>query len=306
MRIQTIYTKDLRWVDILNPGEEEIKWVKENFKFHPLHFEALAEHQHRAHIDQGTGYDFLVLLFPVYNRQTKEIGPGEVDFFVGNGFLVTAHYGEIHTLRQIFSQVKKDSGVRDVFMRKGSGFFLYKILEALFRRSYPILDHINEDIVSLENRIFHGDGVDLLSGIALMKKNIIEFRKMMKTHKYVLEHLPRSKSSYLIFSQSKTYYRNLLEYFQNIWDVLEALKETTDTLADTNQALATQRLNNVTRLISITSAIVLPATLVAFIFGVGVEKIPFRDHPNGFWIVIGIMALASLITLWIFKKKRWL
>lgn len=305
VNIQTIHTKNLRWIDVVDPHEEEMEWVKSHFKFHLLHFEALAEHQQRPHIDHGTGYEFLVLLFPVYNRESREINPGEVDFFVGDGFLLTAHYGEIQTLKQIFSGVKNDALVRDAFMQKGSGYLLYKILEALFRRSYPILDHMNEDIVNVENRIFHGDGVNLLSRIALMKKNIIEFRKMMKTHRYVLEHLPRSKSSYLTFSQSKTYYKDLLEYSQNIWDILEALKETADTLADTNQALAAQKLNQITKLISVTSAIVLPATLIAFIFGMTSEFVPFRHHPNGFWIVITIMALVSLIMLWIFKRKKW-
>lgn len=296
----------MRWIDVINPGVEEISWLKKNYKFHPLHFDALASHQQRPHIDQGTGYDFLVLLFPVYNRATADIVPGEVDFFVGNGFLVTAHYGQIHTLKQLFAQTKQNSGVRDVFMQKGSGLLLYKVLEALLRRAYPILDHMNEDIVNLENRIFHGDGVDLLSKIALMKKNIIEFRKMMKTHRYVLEHLPKNRSSYMTFPQSKTYYRDLLEYSQNIWDILEALKETADTLAETNQALATQRLNHITKVISLTSAILLPATLVAFIFGIGIEGIPFRFHPNGFWIVITIMALSSILVVWYFKTKKWL
>ena len=292
-------------MDAVNPGKEEMEWIRKNFKFHPLHFNALAEHQQRPHIDHGAGYDFLVLLFPVYNPETREIIPGEVDLIVGGGFLMTAHYGEIFTLKQLFGQVKEESGLRDMFMQKGSGFLLYKVLEALLRRSYPILDHMNEDIVRVENKIFNSQGADLVSKTALMKKNIIEFRKMMKTHKYVLEHLPRSKSSYLVFAQSKTYYRDLLDYSQNIWDILEALKETADTLADTNQSLGAARLNQITKLISITSAIILPATFIAFIFGMTVENVPFRHHPNGFWIVISIMALASLLTLFFFKKKKW-
>ncbi len=306
MNIQTIHTKTLRWIDVVNPGEEELRWLRENFQFHELHYQAIAEHQQRPHIDQGAGYDFLVLLFPVYNRETQEIFPGEVDFLIGENFLLTAHYGEIHSLKALFTKIKDNPETRQIYLRKGSGYLLYKLLEALFRRSYPILDHINEDIEKIESYIFERHDLDLLSRIALMKKNIIEFRKMMKTHRYVLEKLPRRKTAYLSFPQSKLYYRDLLEYSSNIWDILEALKETVDTLQDTNQSLQTHRLNQITKIISIFSAILLPATLVAFLFGVGVEGIPFRHHPQGFWIVLTLMILSSLVLLLIFKGRKWL
>ncbi len=303
--IQTIHTKNLRWIDLVNPGGEETAWLRENFQFHELHFRAVAEHQQRPHIDHGEGYDFLVLLFPVYRKETQEIVAGEVDFFVGANFLITVHYGEIHTLRSFFANARDNSAFREHYATKGSGYLLYWLLENLFRRSYPILDHMNEDVTAIETRLFHGQDINLLSKIALMKKNVIEFRKMMKTHRYVLEKLPKRRTPYLAFPQSKLYYKDLLEYSANIWDILEALKETIDALHDTNQSLATHRLNEISRVISIFSAIVIPASLVAFLFGVGVEGIPFRHHPYGFWIVLGFMILASLVLIFIFKRKKW-
>jgi len=305
VNIKTIFTKRLRWIDVVNPGPEEIEWLRANFRFHNLHFQAVSQHQHRTHIDEGEGYDFIVLLFPVYDRSAKEIIPGEVDFFVGPDFLITVHYNQIYTLKALFNETRNSAELRTAHMQKGSGFLLYKILDSLFRRSYPILDHISEDITEIEQGIFHNTGVDLLSKIALMKKNIIEFRKMMKTHHYVLAKLPKRTVPYLNFPQSKLYYRDLLEYFENIWDILEALKETADTLADTNQSLVAHRLNQLTRNISIISAIVLPATLVAFLFVIELPGRPFHNNPFGFWIVGGLMALSSLLMLWLFKHKKW-
>lgn len=290
---------------MVNPGPRELLWLRKNFKFHDLHFQAIAENQQRAHMDQGEGYHMMVLLFPVYNRETKEIVPGEVDFFVGDKFFLTIHYGDIHTLNALFQKTKNEAETRNLLMQKDSGYLLYKVLEGLFRRSYPILDHMSTDINAIEKKIFHQMDINMLSQIALMKKNIIEFRKMMKTHRAVLEKLPSEKTPYLTFPQSRTYYRDLLEYSQNIWDILEALKETTETLGETNQSLATHRLNEITKLLSVLSAILLPATLVAFLFGVSVEQVPFRSHPNGFWLVGSIMAVSSLVMFAIFKHKKW-
>ena len=305
MRLRTIHTKKLRWIEIVNPGPEETTWLRDNFHFHALHFDAVAQKQQRPRLDTGEGYEFMVLLFPVYQNKTQEIVAGEVDFFVGTNFVITVHYGQMFTLKRLFEETQNDVAKRNKNMQSGPGFLLYRILESLFRRSYPILDYMSEDIEKIEKKIFRDMDIQMLSEISMMRKNIIEFRKMMKTHRYVLEKLPRANSEYLSFGQSKIYYKDLLDYSENIWDILEALKETAETLADTNQSLATHRLNQITKMISIFSAIALPATLVAFVFGIGVDGIPFRHHPYGFWIVTGIMTAGSAAVLIIFKHKKW-
>src|SRR3989338_7161699 len=305
MPAQTIYTKNLRWIDITDPKPEDVEWLRANFKFHNLHLSAVTEYQQRPHIDEGDCYDFMVLLFPVYDRQTQEIVNGEVDFFVSKNLIITVHYGQIFTLKNLFNETRNSTDIRNAFMQKGAGYLLYKVLESLFKRSYPILDHMSEDIGVIEKGVFHHRGENVLSQITLMKKNIIEFRKMMKTHRYVLEKLPKRTTIYLNFPQSKLYYRDLLEYYENIWDILEAQKETADALAETYQSLVSHRLNEITKTISIFSAIAIPATLVAFIFAVDMRGMPFSDHPQGFWIVALFMAAASLGMLWIFKSKKW-
>lgn len=305
MRIQTIHTKNLKWVDVTDPGDEELAWLRNNFRFHDHHFAAVAERQFRPHIDQGNAYDFIVLLFPVYQKDRQEIKPGEVDFIVGDNFLITVHYGQIHTLKNLFDQVKTVEAHRQAHLYQGSGFLLYKLLQNLLERSYPILDHMTADVEDLEKNIFDNLEVAMLSRIALMKKNIIEFRKMMKTHSFILEKLPRRKAPYLNFTGSRDMYKNLVDYSQNIWDILDALKETTEGLQDTNQALNAHRLNQISKFISIFSAIALPATLVAFLFGIGVEGIPFRHNPYGFWIVAGIMSAVSVSILLFFKRRNW-
>lgn len=305
MSVRTIHSKNLRWVDITNPSGSEINWLKQNFKFEEEHYQSIRERQQRPHIDQGDKYNFIVLMFPVYHEETQEILPGEVDFFIGDDFLVTVHYKEIYTMEKLFSETRDDVLVKKENMSQGSGFLLYKVLELLFRRSYPILDFMSHDVEQIEKKIFHDSDANMLSQITLMKKNIIEFRKMMKTHRFVLEQLPLKKDPYLRFPESPAHYQDLFEYSHNIWDILDALKETVETLQDTSLTLATHRLNEITRIFTILSVIVIPATLIAFWFGVGNDHIPFGSHPFGFWIIGGLMILASFSLLLIAKFKKW-
>ncbi len=305
MSLKIIHTKNLRWIDIINPGADEIKYLKDNFNFHPLDFEDIIGTAQRPKIEDRDNYQFIVMQFPVYNRAAGLIVPGEVDFFVGKDFVVTIHDGSMHTMLHIVSNVHSKDLVRQEFMSKNSGYLLFKILESLFRRSFPMLDHISKDMNTIEKEIFDNLSLKMLEKISLMKRNIIDFRKIMKTHHLIVKRLINRKESYMIFAESKNYYINLLEHAENIWDILAIQKETIDALQEANQSLASNHLNEISKIIAIFSAVFLPASLILCIFGLSVEDLPFKNSPHGFWIILFIAGLSSLLAYRYFKRKKW-
>lgn len=305
MNVKVIHTKGLRWIDVVSPGEEEMEFLKTHFSFHPLHYADVGANAEHPKIESHADYHFIVLLFPVFNRDSRTIVRGEVDFFVGNDYLITIHDGSMHTMINMVKNVDQDSEKRHEFMSKNSGLLLYKILESLFKRSFPILDHMNRDMNVIEKHLFDDLSVKMLEEISLMKRNIIDFRRIMKTHHLILKRLMNRKDSYLTFPNSKFVYSELIEQAENIWDILAIQKETIEALQDANQSLATNRLNQVTKIMTVFSAIFLPATLVMFTFGLSLKHMPLFDNPDGFWIIVAIAASASLLTLIFFKFKKW-
>lgn len=305
MNLKIAHTKNLRWIDIVNPEQKELNYLKENFKFHPLDYQDMLNMAERAKIEDRGDYTWVIMLFPVFNKTTREIRPAQVVFFAGKDYLITVHDGSMYTLINTFNGVREHAELRNLYMEKNTGFLLYQILESLLKRSFPILDHINKDISGIEKRIFTDLSIDMLKKIALMKKNIIDFRRINKTHHIVFEKLMRKKHPYLGFSSSPQYYNNLMEHNQNVWDMLVLQKETIDSLQDAHQTLATNNLNQVTKLITILSGIFLPATLIIFIFGLNLEGLPLRGTPNAFWIVLGMAAASSLAVVAYFKSKKW-
>ena len=305
MNLKAIHTKNLRWIDCINPGDAELKFLKENFNFHPLDFQDITSTSQHPKIEQRDDYHFLVLLFPVFNKTTREIHPSEVDFFISKDYLVTIHDGSMYTLVQMFQNISEHDSLRVQYMGKNSGYLLFQTLEALFRRSFPILDHINKDMSEIEDTIFADLSLKMLEKISMMKRNIIDFRRIMKTHHLILKKMMMTKDSYMVFHDSKSYYAKLLEHSENIWDILAIQKETVDALQDANQSLATNHLNQITKLITIFSGLFLPATLIIFIFQLDLPGMPFRENSNAFWIVLCLAALASTAMVAYFKRKKW-
>jgi magnesium transporter len=305
MNIKIIHTKSLRWIDVINPGDAELKYLKENFKFSALDFQDITASSQHPKIEEQDEYNFLVLLFPVFNKSSREIRPGEVDFFIGPDYLVTIHDGSMYTMLKAVNNASAHAETRNQLMARNSGFLLFQLLELLFKRSFPILDYINKDMSAIEENIFDDLSLAMLEKISLMKRNIIDFRRIMKTHHLILKKLMAIKSSYMVFPENKPLYTRLLERAENIWDILAIQKETVEALQDANQSLATNNLNQITKVITIFSGLFLPATLVIFIFQMNVGGAPFRDNPYGFWIAILIAISASGFMLAYFKYKKW-
>lgn len=300
MSLKIIHTKNLKWIDIINPNDQDLGYLKEQFPFHPLDYEDVVTPSTRPKIDAYDSYHFIILLFPFLSKDSIEIQPAEVDFFVGPNYLVSIHDGKMKTLTNLTHNVSQYDNVRNQYMSSSPGFLLFSILESLFKRSFPILDHINRSLDQAGKEIF-GSDFATLKRFSTLKKNIIIYRRIMKMHKFVLSKLMHSKQDYLQFQFSKNYFQNLIEYAENIWDVLASDKETTESYEETNQSLAAHRMNDILRTLTVFSVILFLLTFLVetFILISGKTFLPVPAILSALFIIV----FSILI---FFKNKKWL
>ncbi|MBU1164018.1 magnesium transporter CorA family protein [Patescibacteria group bacterium] len=308
-KIQTLHFKHYKWINITNPGEAEIKYLRENFKFHPLDLEDCIRPTHRTKIDIYPKYSFLVFLFPVYNRKTREIFPAEIDFFISKNYFVTINAGNMPTFVDFFRLLQISEELRGSFDGGSPERLLYEILNKLFLYCLPMLDHLIVDCDNIEKAIFDGHEKKMVSEILIIRRNIIDYRRIMQVHKNNLKKaIDNFKESPLfVLKKTDVYFDNLVDYSKEIWDALEGLKERITTLHQTNESLISFKLNDIMRILTIISVITFPITLIATVFGMNtVHAMPFLNHKYGFWMVVGIMVLIAGGMLTVFKRKRFL
>ncbi|OGE87683.1 MAG: hypothetical protein A3J07_03140 [Candidatus Doudnabacteria bacterium RIFCSPLOWO2_02_FULL_49_13] len=305
MALKIIHTKNLKWIDIVNPDDKDLLYLKENFKFHPLDFEDLVMPSIRVRIDEYSEYHFIVMLLPILNRESEEIKPVEVDFFVGKDYLITIHDGSMRTLTNLAHSVQQYDNVRAQYMQQGPGLLLSSLLELLFKRSSPILDKLNQDAAGAGRNIFSSD-INTLEQLSRLKKNIIIARRIMKMHRYVLGKLARSKKDYLQFKDSSTYFQDLIEYAENIWEVLSADKESVESFEETNQSLAAHRMNDTLRTLTVFSVIIFILTLFinVLLFIESISKIANWEYLLP--ATLFSLAFITLVMLIYFKTRKWL
>jgi magnesium transporter len=303
-RVEIVEFDDLRWINIERPAPVDQAWLEEHFEFHPLDYEDVRSRNQRPKIDEYDDYLFIVLQFPVFDKKIGRLNAEELDIFMGPDYLITLPNGPLQPVEYLFERSRTNEEFREQLFSKGPGYLLYKIVDDSFDYCFPMLRKIGGKLERLEEEIFLGRGEDIVRDISNTKQEIINFRKVMRPQRTVLNDLERAKRKF-IGDELEVYFDDMQDASERIWDMLENYKEVIEGLEDTNESLISHRLNNVLRVLTSISVVMLPLTLIASIWGMNV-RVPGQGDIHAFWIILAVMAaiLASLLAF--FRKRGWL
>ena len=140
--VETIEAHGFRWVNIERPTPLETAWLEEHFDFHALDLEDVLSRNQRPKIDEYPEYLFIVLHFPVFDRQVGRLNAGELDIFVGRDFLVTIPNTPLQPVEYLFERCRQKEDLREQLFSKGSGFLLYRVIDDAFDYCFPMLRKI--------------------------------------------------------------------------------------------------------------------------------------------------------------------
>ncbi len=296
----------IEWLNIVDAGKNELELIRRRFGFNMEHIKAstATSFSQRPMVMEENKYIFLILHFPIFYG--NKIRAAEIDFFIGHGFLITLHNGNLPALTNFFNLCKKDAAGLDAYRSNSSAILLAELLEKLINGCYLLIDKNSRAIDEVEGVIFADSQKKAVSTILNLRHNIINIRKILQNHKNILLRLMELESSIVPRSEIKNHYNSLVEHSKRIWESLENQKEMIEALASTNQALTNDRMTGIMKTLTIISVIVFPLTLLATIFSMRTKTMPLANNPSGFWVVIGLMALIAAIMLAIFKNKKWL
>ena len=295
--------RPLRWINIERPRQIDRAWLEEHFDFHPLDYEDVFSRNQRPKVDEYDDYLFVVLHFPAYDKQIGRLNAAELDVFVGPDYVVTLPNQPIPPLEYLFERCRTSEDLRAQLFCKGPGYLLYKIVDDCVDASFPMLRKMGNKLERLEEDIFEGRSAEIVRDLSNVKQEIINFRKIVRPQRTALRDLERTRR--YIPEDLEVYFDDIIDASERIWDMLENFKEVVEALEDTNESVLAHRLNDVLRILTAFSVIMLPLTLIASIFGMN-TRVPGEESITAFWVVIGLMVVVLVGMLTLFRKRGWL
>ena len=305
LNLQTITYGGLTWVDIAPPTERETAYLAENYHFHPLDLDDCLSRIQRPKIDEYPDYLFLVFHFPVFHKEARVTNSSQLSIFIGKDYLITLHKGQLRPLVALFRDCQIDEEARQEHFSQGPGYLLYRIIDRLVDYCLPILNKIGDNIEQVEDNIFSSRLMPrAIEEISMLRRDVISFRRIIWPMRAVIGGLERKVRSFTPMDLS-VYFGDMIDHVDKIWDGLDEYKEIIEGLNDTHDSLATNRTNEVMRMLAIIATILLPLTVVASLYGMNVP-LPFQDSHYSFVFVFVIWAAIVSGILYFFRRHRWI
>jgi magnesium transporter len=306
--ISSISAGKLRWFYVEKPSATEVEWLAEQFHFHPLNIDDVLSRAQRPKIDEYDDHLFIVLHFPVFDKENRITRPSEVDIFVGEDYIVTVHCnGDLKPLAKFFRECEINEESRATYLGRSSGFLLYHVLDRLVNYCLPILGKVTDNVDDIEEVIFAKPVPQTVRQISLIRRDLVSFRRVIRPQISVIETL--ESEEYPFFKEDQEiYFGDIADHVRKIWDGLEDAKEVVEGLAETSNWLTSHRIQEVMQVLTIIMATLAPLTLLSGVYGMniplpgGVESGSLL--PLG--VLLSVMVLMGGAMFTYLRRRRWI
>jgi len=301
--VDTVKIGTLKWHHIISPSEEDLQYLKDNFYFHPLDIEDCRSINQRPKIDIYDDYYFMILHFPTFDARNVMLAPREIKIFWGEDFVITIGQSQ-WVVSEMFQDFKQKLNRREEIEVGNSDTLLYRILEKLMTNSLNIIRRIGLEVDRISDDLFNKRAQKTIERISITRKNIILLNTIFKPQ-LPLFHKFESGQIAGYAENMEDYWGNILDYYQKMWDMTEDYGEMIEGLSKTFDSLQTNKINEIMKILTFFSAIMLPLTVITGLYGMNVG-LPLQNDPRSFFLILAIMMMVVMVMLYYFRRRKWL
>lgn len=292
---------DKLWVDIQHPKREILEpLLEERFGFHELAAEDCLSPNTLPKYDPFPDYDFFIFRAVDVNLHEHGSQTYKLAAFLGRNFLFTVHREAMAPIDDVCNRLPNDARI----LANGTDFLLYSVVDQMVDAHFPLLEGIEEKVDALQDTIFKDAHPSHLDELLHLKRDINVLRRQSLPQRELLNQLSRGDAQFI----QKQY----LIYFRDVYDHMFRISETIDVerdmMAGTMEAylsVIANRTNEIMKVLTIFSAIVLPLTLIAGIYGMNFAYEPEFHWRYGYFYALGLMAITAILMLIWFRRKGW-
>ena len=306
--ITTHTHRNLTWLDLESPTNEEIAGVLKKYDLHALVGEELKDSPSRAKIDFYKEYIFIVLTLPVRIREdgVYTIVNRELDFVIGKNFLITSRADTIEQI-EYFGKIFDANAILNKEEKiEHAGHLFYYMIKRIYSGMITDLENINDALSASEAHIFKGDEREMVEVLSSLNRELIDFKQTARIHRDIWEDMITYVDKDLFGKEYASYIRDIKTNFESIHELIANAHELIADLRETNDSLLNSKQNEIMKVLTLVAFIFYPLTFIASIFTIPAQHVPIVSSPNGWTVIIILMIILTGGMWWIFKKKGWI
>jgi magnesium transporter len=291
------------WLDLLDPDDQDLGVLSEEFGLHPLAVED-AEHEHeRTKLDRYNGYLFLTVYGVQLNEHTGQLGTSEVSAFITKRALITIRKDEAFDIDAVVSYW---DGSPDL-AKEGVGYLLHGLLDNIVDGYFSAVQSLDDVIEGIEDQLFSDNpreqGMVQRRSFEL-RKSLVMLRRVVLPMREVVNAVMRRDLG-IMTDALQPYYQDVYDHVLRATEWTESLRDLVTTVLETNLTVQANRMNVITKKVTSWAAIIAVPTFVTGFYGMNV---PYAGFGKGWGVAVAVvlMLVTSTSLYFVFKAKDWL
>jgi magnesium transporter len=289
------------WLDLTGAGEAEVADLKDVFGFHPLALEDTLKRGQRPKLDDFGEYMFLVY-YAAEEAEHRGVEMVEVHAFLSGGYIVTTHSRRCSALEEVRQRLEAQSP-------RSEQFVIYRVLDALTDTFFPVLERLDDRIERLDGEIFERATPDQLEEISALRRQLVELRRIVTPQRDLLA---RGIDDILeipgLEVDSRNYFRDVYDHSIRISDQIDSYRDLLAGSRDAYLSVVSNRLNQITKQLTIMATIFLPLSFIVGFFGQNFKWLVTAIQSPGAFFALGIgsLVLSALALLVWFRRSNYI
>ena len=291
------------WVDVAQPTPEEGQTLLTNtFHFHPLSVEDALSDIHYPKIESYDRYLYVILHGIDFRVQEHWFATLDVDFFLGDNYLVTIHDGQSRSIQKLKELCQQHARI----LEEGPVALMHRIIDSMVDNYEPELDELEHEMDRLEERAVLGVGNNLMRPILEVKRDLSALRRVLVPQRDVIGRLARRE--FPTISNEMAYrFRDVYDHLVRYADEVTMFQDRMTGVLEGYLSAISNRLNQVMKVLTVVSTILLPMTVLVGLWGMNVMLPQFAGGATAqFWWIVGIMGAITVVMLAYFRMKHWI
>lgn len=290
------------WVDFVDPKESERRLLEGVFGLHPLVVDDMLSDAPTPKVERFESYLYLVFHGLLAGAEKKgEVITCDLDMFLGKNWLITSHGAELEATKLVHQEIRSKLEL----MRRGPAHLAFMVIEHVSERYLPLMERLDHDIDTIESEIMTATGPHILEKIMAIKHKLQRMRRIGVHQREVLHRLGRGDFD-IIPVDERPFFRDAYDHFVRVVDLNDSFREIVSGSLDAYISMQGHRMNEIMKVLTLISTIMLPLTFIAGIYGMNFEVMPELHWQYGYFGAIGTMLLTAIVFFVYFRRRGWI
>ena len=291
------------WVDLDSQGPESQRILRDVFEFHPLLIEDAFADATTPKVEDFGDYLYVIVhgLSDANPEDDGEVHTTDLDLFIGERYLITHYRLPFAAVTEAHAAVTREPGL----LARGPAVLAHRIIDRLVDEYLPLMEKLDAEVDAIEAAILTDSAPALLERVFRMKHSTHRLRRVGLHQKSLLHRLAHGEFR-LIPEEVRPFFSDVYDHMVRVTDLNDAYRDLMTSSMDAYLGMQSHKLNEVMRILTVFSTVMLPLTFITGLYGMNFEFMPYLHFEYGFELAIGVMVAVAVSMLVFFKRRRWI